>query len=138
MSKRPERIPIPAEIEAEMTPAVKAFVNSLIDHIQCLTEKVERLEKQVEKLTPRNSSLPPSSEHPHAKPKPAVRGGKKRKRGGQKAHKRHQRDLVPSEQCSSVTPCYPEACRGCGGVLEVDLSDLPASSLAAPTDPTCC
>jgi transposase len=123
MSKRPERIPIPSEIEAEMRLAVKAFVNSLIDQIQSLTEKVERLEKQVEKLTPRNSSLPPSSEHPHAKPKPAAKGGKKRKRGGQKGHKRHQRDLVPPDQCNSVTPCYPEACRRCGGVLEIDPSE---------------
>lgn len=107
---------IPPELEAEMTPAVKAFVLALLD-------RIEKLEEQVQKLTPRNSSLPPSTEHPHAKPKRTRPPAKKRKHGGQKGHKRHQRELIPSEQCATVTPCYPEACRRCGGELQPDSSD---------------
>jgi transposase len=125
MSKRPSRIEISPEIEAEMTPAVKAFVNSLIDHIQTLTDQVQKLTDQVqeltdqvEKLTPRNSSVPPSTEHPHAKPKRKPRPGKKRKRGGQKGRKRHLRELVSVEDCNRVVPRRPTGCRRCGGDLQ--------------------
>ena len=104
---------IPPELEDQMTPAVKAFVLSLLERIDQLTE-------QLNKLTPRNSSVPPSSEHPHAKPKPKKRPGKKRKQGGQKGHKRHQRELVPTEDCTTVTPCHPDGCRRCGGELQAD------------------
>lgn len=48
---------LPPELESEMTPGVKAFVLSLLERIDQLTE-------QVEKLTPRNPSIPPSTEHP--------------------------------------------------------------------------
>jgi len=101
---------IPPELEAEMTPAVKAFVLSLLD-------RIESLEAKVQKLTPQNSSIPPSTVHPHAKPKRKP-VGKKRKQGGQKGHKRHQRDLVPTEDCTSVIPCQPAGCRRCGGDLQ--------------------
>jgi len=84
---------IPPELEAEMTPAVKAFVLALL-------KRLDQAEAKIEKLTPRNSSLPPSTEHPHAKPKPKQPPAKKRKQGGQKGHKRHLRELIPSEHCA--------------------------------------
>lgn len=102
---------IPPELEAEMTPAVKAAFLALLD-------RIDQLEAQVQKLTPRNSSIPPSTEHPHAKPERRQTPGKKRKKGGQKGHKRHLRELVPTDQCTTVTECFPEACRRCGGELE--------------------
>ena len=111
---------IPPELEEQMTPAVKAFVLSLLERIDQLTEQVNQLTEQLNKLTPRNSSVPPSSEHPHAKPKPKKRPGKKRKQGGQKGHKRHQRELVPTEDCTTVTLCHPGGCRRCGGELQAD------------------
>lgn len=104
---------IPPELEAEMTPAVKAAFLALLD-------RIEQLEAQIQKLTPRNSSLPPSTEHPHAKPKRKQVPGKKRKPGGQKGHKRHLRELIPSEQCAQVIPCIAESCRRCGGQLQAD------------------
>lgn len=104
---------IPPELEAEMTPAVKAFVLALID-------RLDKAEAKIEKLTPRNSSVPPSTEHPHAKPQRKAVPGKKLKQGGQKGHKRHSRELVPSEDCTRVIPCKPEGCRRCGGDLEPD------------------
>jgi transposase len=106
---------IPPELEAEMTPAVKTFVLALL-------KRLDEAEEKLEKLTPRNSSVPPSTEHPHAKPKrkPANAKAKKRKPGGQKGHKRHLRELIPSEECAAVIPCRPEACRRCGGELEED------------------
>jgi transposase len=117
MSRTKPSTEIPPEVEAEMTPAVKAFV---IKAFTKLEERIAKLEEQIQKLTPRNSSLPPSSEHPHAKPEPKKKPGKKRKQGGQKGHKRHQRELVPTEDCTTVNPRYPNACRRCGGELQAD------------------
>jgi transposase len=105
---------IPPEIEAEMTPAVEAFVKGLIDHFE---KRISDLESQIQKLTPQNSSLPPSTQHPHAKPKRDKGDGKKRKRGGQKGHKKHHRELIPPEQCQKVIPLQPDACRRCGTQL---------------------
>ncbi|MCP4379446.1 MAG: IS66 family transposase, partial [bacterium] len=96
------------------TPAVKAFVEALIDHYEA---RITELESKIQKLTPQNSSLPPSTQHPHAKPKRPKRDGEKRKRGGQKGHKKHQRDLIPPEQCDEIIPLRPDACRRCGKPL---------------------
>lgn len=119
MSMSKPRIEIPAEVAAEMTPAVKAFVLAAFAKLE---KRISELEEQVEKLTPRNSSLPPSSEHPHAKPKRKPRTGKQRKPGGQKGHPRQLRKLIPSEDCNSVQPLKPTACRRCGRELQPDPS----------------
>jgi transposase len=108
------RLVIPPEIEAEMTPAVKAFVEALIDHYEA---RISELDSQVKRLTPQNSSLPPSTQHPHAKPKRAKRDGEKKKRGGQTGHKKHQRELIPPEECDDVVPLLPDSCRRCGKPL---------------------
>jgi len=81
-----EPIQVPPEIDAEMTPAVRVFVASLIDRIQKLEARLA--------LSPQNSSLPPSSQHPHAKPPRKKKKGPKKKRGGQPGHPRHQRELI--------------------------------------------
>jgi hypothetical protein len=79
---------VPPEIDAEMTPAVRAFVAALIG-------RIEKLEARLA-LNPQNSSLPPSSQHPHAKPPREKKKGPKKKRGGQPGHPRHQRELIAS------------------------------------------
>jgi len=85
MNTIPNSIPfeIPPEIAAEMTPAVKAFVLTLMARIEQLEAQVLLLSAQVQKLTPRNSFLPRSTEHPHAKPPRKPKSGKKRRQGGQ-------------------------------------------------------
>jgi transposase len=100
-------ITIPPELEAEMTPAVRSFVKTLLDRI----EQLERGRK-----TPQNSSLPPSSQHPHARPQPPRRKSKK-KRGGQPGHKKHDRPLIPSDECDDVQSLKPTECRRCGAKL---------------------
>lgn len=83
--------------------------------IRLLLAKIAELEARLNK-TPRNSSLPPSTEHPHAKPTPKKpKSG--RKRGGQPGHPKHERTLIPVEQCSEVVPLIPENCRRCGEAL---------------------
>lgn len=83
--------------------------------IWLLLAKIAELEARVNK-TPRNSSLPPSAEHPHAKPSSRKRGSR-RKRGGQRGHPKHERSLIPVEQCAQVVPLIPETCRRCGEAL---------------------
>lgn len=104
---------IPKELEAEMTPAVRAFVESLL-------KRIEQLEKVIR--TPRNSSLPPSSEHPHAKPA-AKQPKSKRKRGGQPGHAKCERPLLPSDKCDDVQTVKPKECRRCGTKLVGSDSD---------------
>ena len=98
---------IPPELEAEMTPAVHAFVEALLDQIAQL-EKGQK--------TPQNSSLPPSTQHPHARPQPLKRKSKK-KRGGQPGHEKHERPLIPTDQCDDVQPLRPTECRRCSEKL---------------------
>ena len=101
-------ITIPPELAAEMTPAVQTFAESLLARIAYLEGRLG--------LSPQNSSLPPSSQHPHAKPKPRKGKGKK-KRGGQPGHPKHERPLIPTDQCNEVQSLKPTECRKCGEML---------------------
>lgn len=105
---------IPPGLDAEMTPAVRAFVELLLDRIAKLEARVVELERGGK--TPQNSSLPPSSVHPHAKPVPPQRKSKK-KRGGQPGHTKHERPLLPTAECDEVQPLKPTECRRCGEKL---------------------
>ena len=101
-----------------MTPAVRAFVLALTAEIDQLRAEVRDLKSQLagRRPTPANSSVPPSTQHPHAKPTPA-RPRSRKKRGGQPGHPKHARPLVPTEDCDRVVPLAPAACRRCHAVL---------------------
>ena len=116
MSSSFDHLQIPPEVAAEMTPAVRAFVEVLLARIAKLEAEVAELKR---KKTPQNSSLPPSSEHPHAKEAPeAPKSG--RKRGGQPGHAKCARPLIPSERCDEVVVERPVECRRCGSPLAGD------------------
>lgn len=107
---------IPPEIDADLTPAGRAFILMLFQRIEKLEARIEELESQLGKLNPQNSSLPPSTAHPHSRPvqnKPQST----KKRGGQPGHPKQMRALVPSEDCEQVIPLRPTACRKCGRAL---------------------
>lgn len=110
MSANREKITIPPKLESEMTPAVRAFVAVLLARIEDLEARLG--------MNPQNSSLPPSSEHPHAKKPIPKRKSSGRKRGGQKGHKKHERTLVPPEQVTETIPLKPSRCRRCGKTLK--------------------
>ena len=84
------------ELIARQSPEAQAIIRLLLAEIQELKSQLLDVQSQLRKLTPQNSSLPPSSQHPHAKPIPP-KSKSKRKRGGQPGHPRHQRVLIPPE-----------------------------------------
>ncbi len=92
----------------------------IIEVLLQMSARIEELERKVAVLTrdSSNSSKPPSSDGPAAKPK-ARRPikSKKRKRGAQPGHKGANRDLIPTEQVNEVIPVFPEACDQCGAEL---------------------
>lgn len=93
----------------------KAVFVQMAETIARLERKVAELESRVNK-TPQNSSLPPSTLHPHAKSAPRkVKSGKNP--GGQLGHPKHERALIPVEECRDVILVKPEACRRCGEPL---------------------
>ena len=124
--------PITAEQIEALPPDIRKLVLALVDYyerrIAEYEERIIKYEARIAKLeadlaafkkTPRNSSLPPSTEHPHAKPaRDKKKNSKKKKRGGQTGHPKHGRDLIPSEQCSKIVPLHPDSCRRCGTALD--------------------
>ena len=121
MSQRPGP-PITSEQLAALPPEFQTLLRAVVDHYepQIIELKAEVAELKAEiarlKKTPRNSSLPPSSQHPHAKPTPKKPKSKKR-RGGQPGHAKHERPLLPSDACDEVQTIKPSECRRCGTKL---------------------
>jgi transposase len=83
--------------------------------VQALERRIAALEVRLGQDSS-NSSKPPSSDPIHVKRRPPRPPSGKR-RGGQRGHQRHTRELVPAERLSAVVDCKPTACRGCGGAL---------------------
>jgi transposase len=99
---------ITEELIARQPPEAQAIILALL-------AKIQELESRLNK-TPQNSSLPPSAQHPHAKP-PSRKAKSRRKRGGQPGHAKHERPLLPTDRCDDVQPLKPEECRRCGEKL---------------------
>jgi transposase len=111
--------PITPEQLAALPPEFRALLQAVIDHYEArlarLEERIVELESELKK-TPQNSSLPPSSQHPHAKPA-AEKPKSPKKRGGQPGHPKHERSLLSSEQCDEIVALKPTECRRCGAKL---------------------
>ena len=106
---------ITEEIIARQPPEAQAIIRALLAYIGTLKAESEQLRREVKGKTPQNSSLPPSTQHPHAKPQGEPKS--KRKRGGQPGHPKHERPLIPTDDCDEVEPLKPDACRRCGSRL---------------------
>ena len=107
---------ITEEVIARQTPEAQAIIRALLARIAALEAEVEALRRQMQGKTPQNSSVPPSTQHPHAKPERNKQKSKK-KRGGQVGHPKHERPLIPTEDCDHVEPLRPDECRRCGEKL---------------------
>jgi hypothetical protein len=99
---------ITEEIIARQPPEAQAIIRALLADNAELKARIEALERQGKGKTPQNSSLPPRSQHPHARPQPPRRKSKK-KRGGQPGHEKHERSLIPTDQCNDVQTLRSEA-----------------------------
>ena len=110
-----ERI-VTEEWIARQPPEARAIISALLAKIEELEAELRELRGQVKGKTPQNSSLPPSTQHPHAKPERKKRKSKKR-RGGRPGHKKHERPLIPADQCDDMQPLKPTECRRCGEKL---------------------
>ena len=132
---------VPPELSREMTPGVRAFVESLLERNGRLERRLEvamgriaDLEQRVKRAErfSRNDSNDPGETKPSPDTKTfdkpgesddsnAAAGAKtKRKRGGQPGHRKHTRELLPSNECNEVIPLLPTSCRRCGEVLAGD------------------
>jgi transposase len=86
-----------------------------------LNKRIADLEEKLQKLTPKNSSIPFSTQHPHAKEKPNPKKRKaktRKKQGGQPGYPRTTRPLVPSKDCDEVKTLRPRQCRKCNARLK--------------------
>lgn len=108
------------EMIARQPPEAQEIIQNLLDRLVAHERQIRELQERLE-MTPSNSSLPPSSQHPHAKDKSVqnkqAKAARKRKRGGQPGHQKHERTLIPIEQVDELVPLHPATCRGCGGKL---------------------
>src|SRR5438876_12070461 len=102
------QLEITEELLARQTPEAQTLIRMLLAKIQELEARLQQ--------SPRNSSLPPSTEHPHAKP-PRRKPKGQRKRGGQPGHPKQERALLPAEQCDDRMALKPRQCRCCGTPL---------------------
>ena len=83
-----------------------------------LEKRMAQLEAKLAKDL-RNSSNPPSTQHPHAKPEPKLKLKSKRKRGEQPRHQKFERALISTDECDEVVTY-----RGCGKRLR-DIDQIP-------------
>ena len=83
------------ELIARQPPEAQAIIRVLLAHIAAQDRRIAELEARLNK-SPQNSSLPPSTQHPHAKPAPRKKSSGK-KSGGQPGHAKHERALIPVE-----------------------------------------
>jgi transposase len=108
------------DVVARQTPEAQSIIRLLLARIAEQDRRIAALEAEIAALkkTPRNSSLPPSTEHPHAKPpRDQAHKGSGKKQGGQPGHAKYERALIPTKQCQAVVPLKPERCRRCGEAL---------------------
>lgn len=86
---------------------LEALLATALARIADLEEKLRQ--------TSLNSSKPPSQDPPNVAHKKKNPSGKKR--GGQKGHQGHHRELLPPAKVTAVVPLFPKACRRCKGPL---------------------
>ncbi|MHB8974349.1 MAG: DUF6444 domain-containing protein [Pirellulaceae bacterium] len=100
------------ELIARQSLEAQAFIRALLARFATVEAELTILRRQVHGKTPQNSSLPPSTQHPHSRPQPRKRKSKK-PRAEQPGHPKHERQLIPTAKCDHVEVLRPSACRRC-------------------------
>src|SRR5215510_12950786 len=102
----------PAGISVEDWAATPLAVRALVIELLRRLAQVEARLNQ----TSRNSSKPPSSDPPGARPR-ATTEPTGRKAGGQPGHEGHGRKLQPENAVDQIIEVRPERCGQCGALL---------------------
>jgi transposase len=92
----------------------------IVEVLLQMSARIDELERKAALLTrdSSNSSKPPSSDGPAARPKPrGLMKSKKRKPGGQPGHMGANRNLIPTEDVDRGIPVFPQACDQCGAAI---------------------
>jgi transposase len=116
----PPELGIPEDDWAQTPDSVKLIFMMLYEQsqqVEQLKEQMAELQEQVNRNS-KNSSQSPSSDGPGKAADTKKQKGRGRKRGGQKGHTGHQRQLVAVEEVDAIVPHKPEKCIECGGKLE--------------------
>jgi transposase len=110
---------LPDDIWATLHPAAQAIIVGLAQQVAALTAEVRDLQARLGQNSS-NSSRPPSSDPPGAKPakRAPPAGPSGRRPGGQPGHAAHQRALLPPERVDTVVQHWPARCAACGGELD--------------------
>lgn len=101
----------------------KPTYEELVATIEELRARIVELEAELAKARKNSetSSKPPSSDMVNPKPKNRKPGRpKKRKRGGQPGHPRHERKAFEESEIDSYIDYYLDGCPDCGGHIELD------------------
>ena len=116
MSSQP---PIPAELWDHIPPAAQAAITALVQQyerqLQALQKQVHELQQRLNKNST-NSSKPPSSEHPHAKPS-VPRRSRHDEPAANLATPSTNGLYSPPSNAKQVIPCVPPTCRRCAAPL---------------------
>jgi transposase len=92
----------------------------IVEVLLQMSARIAEFERMVALLTrdSSNSSKPPSSDGPAAKPKARrPMKSKKRKPGGQPGHKGKKRELIAADRVDVIEEIVPEKCCSCGEAL---------------------
>jgi transposase len=92
-----------------------ALIAELRSENEALRKRVGELEARLNQNST-NSSKPPSTDPPGTPGK--GRQGSGRQAGGQPGHKRHLRELLPTDQVDHLNILRPESCRHCAAPLQ--------------------
>lgn len=112
----------PEDLLAEVSPAVRAYIEALEAVAQAQDARIAALEARLRQDSS-TSSRPPSSDPPgtqaqrRALPSSPGTDGEPRRRGGQPGHPGHHRPRLGEERVDRLVVVAPAACRGCGVAL---------------------
>ena len=115
--------PLPPAVHPATLEECWALIDRLFEIVHAQQVQITKLEARVEELERRlgqnsqNSSRPPSTD-PLGLKRPPKKPPSGRSPGGQRGHEGHQRALVPADQVTSSTECYPKECERCAHKLD--------------------
>ena len=92
---------ITEEIIARQPPEAQAIIRLLLAKIAELEARIEELERRVKARRRRTPRCRPARNIPTPSRSRQKRKSKK-KRGGQPGHEKHERPLIPTEQCDEI------------------------------------